>query len=552
MLKYGSRPIGPLARDSPLFERQQLPLVHEQLAVADRVADIVGIGRVDEIGVPSGSVRPLSISSALFTVIGQRVVTVRFLLFAPVTLLMTRPSAAELDPDAFGFDRPRTDQSFENALEKARNGDRLTVDDGIELMATGTATQGVDRERKERVLELADRRRAELVGDDVTFVTNLNNNVTTACNVGCLFCNFKNSAHRFEADHEGDHGGFTKTPAESRAIVDEALDLGISEVCSVSGLHPAFALNDEHHEILSGYDRPASEVNYKPPERYETDPGTYREQIEAMSIDGIHVHSMTPEEAYHAKRGTDWRYESIYRELRAAGLDSAPGTAAEILVDEVRDVICPGKITTQQWVDAIEGAIAAGLDVTSTIMYGHVETVAHRVAHLEVIRDIQDRTGGITEFVPLSFIHQNTPLFEHGVVDGGASDAEDELMIAVARLFLDNIENIQSSWVKYGNAKGLKLLNCGANDFMGTILSEEITKRAGGTYGEYRTVDEYADMIAAIGRPAVERSTDYQTRVRIDPNDDPIGPRLGPRADGSPMFPPGHREKPRGAPTADD
>jgi len=457
--------------------------------------------------------------------------------------MMSRRSAAELDPDAFDFECvPTTDQSFENALANARNGDRLTIDDGIELMATGTETDGIDHHRKELVLEAADQRRAEVVGDDVTFVVNLNNNVTTACNVGCLFCNFKNTAHQFEASYEGEHGGFTKTPEESRAIVTDALDLGISEVCSVSGLHPAFALNQEHHEILSGYENPASEVNYKPPETYTTDPGTYIEQIEAMSVEDIHVHSMTPEEAYHAIRGTEWTYKEAYEQLRAAGLDSAPGTAAEILVDEVRDVICPGKITSQDWVDAIEGAIAAGLDVTSTIMYGHVENVAHRVTHLNVIRDLQDRTGGITEFVPLSFIHENTPLYKHGVVDGGASDAEDELMIAVSRLFLDNVENIQSSWVKYGNAKGLKLLNCGANDFMGTILSEEITKRAGGKYGEYRTVNEYGEMISAIGRPAVERSTDYRRTRRVDPDADKIGPQLGPRADGTPMFSSGHRE----------
>ena len=453
---------------------------------------------------------------------------------------MTGPSVSDLDLDFAHV--PETDQAFENALAKARDGDRLTVDDGVELLTTGTDVDGIDPVRKERVLEAADRRRADVVGDEVTFVANLNNNVTTACNVGCLFCNFKDTAHQFEEGYEAEHAGFTKTPTESREIVEDALDLGIYEVCSVSGLHPAFALNEEHHEILrNAVDNGAKEVNYKPPADYTTDPGTYVEQMEALSVDGVHLHSMTPEEAYHAKRGTDWSYEGVYRELKQAGLASAPGTAAEILVDEVRDVICPGKITSQDWVDAMEGAMAAGLDTTATIMYGHVENEMHRVQHLEVVRDLQDRTGGITEFVPLSFVHQNTPLYEHGVVEGGASDAEDELMIAVARLFLDNIDHIQSSWVKYGNAKGLKLLNCGADDFMGTILSEEITKRAGGQYGEYRSFDEYVDMISAIGRPAVERSTDYRQRRRIDPDDGPHGPTLGPRADGSPMLGAGHR-----------
>jgi FO synthase subunit 2 len=152
-----------------------------------------------------------------------------------------------------------------------------------------------------------------------------------------------------------------------------------------------------------------------------------------------------------------------------------------------------------------------------------------------VIRDLQDRTGAITEFVPLSFVHANTPLYDRGLVEGGATTAEDELMIAVSRLFLDNVEHIQSSWVKFGDELGLKMLACGADDFMGTILSEEITKRAGGTFGECRSVAEYVEMIGAIGRVPVERSTDYTERRRIDPDSPPFGPRLGPRADGTPL-----------------
>ncbi|WP_122089068.1 7,8-didemethyl-8-hydroxy-5-deazariboflavin synthase subunit CofH [Halalkalicoccus subterraneus] len=435
----------------------------------------------------------------------------------------------------FAFDhRPETDQSFENALAKARTGERLSVADGIELMTTGSERAGIDPDRKELVLEAADTRRAEMVGEEVTFVANLNNNVTTACNTGCLFCNFKDTASNFEVGSEVEHPGFTKTPEESRQIVSDGLDLGIYEVCSVSGLHPAFALDSEHLEVLRAADEDP-ELNFKPPERYEVDPSTYVEQIEAMSVGGVHVHSMTPEEAYHARRGTDWDYEDVYGRLKEAGLDSVPGTAAEILVDEVRDVICPGKIGSEEWERAIEAAAAVGLDTTATIMYGHVENEAHRVEHLKRVRDLQDRTGVITEFVPLSFIHQSTPLFERGVVTGGATVDEDELMIAVSRLFLDNVENIQSSWVKYGDQQGLKMLSCGANDFMGTILSEEITKRAGGEHGEFRDVGELVEMIESVGRVPVERSTDYRQRRRVDPNDGPYGPRLGPRADGSPM-----------------
>jgi len=430
---------------------------------------------------------------------------------------------------------PETDQSFENALAKARDGDRLTVDDAIELLTTGTDGEGLDRRRKERVLEAADRRRAEVVGEEVTFIANLNNNVTTACNVGCLFCNFKDAAHTFERETEIETAGFTKTPAESREIVADAVDRGIYEVTSVSGLHPAFALDKEHREILEAHPNP-KDINYKPPDVYETSPGTYTDQISAMSVDGVHVHSMTPEEAYHARRGTDWSYEEVYRRLQDAGLDTVPGTAAEILVEEVREVICPGKISTEGWLEAMEAAASVGFDMTATIMYGHVENEAHRAMHLQRVRDLQDRTGAITEFVPLSFIHQNTPLFEHDVVAGGASTDEDELLIAVSRLFLDNIEHIQSSWVKYGDEHGLKLLNCGADDYMGTILSEEITKRAGGGYGEFRSFSDYVEMISSIGRVPVERSTDYETRRVIDPDDPPFGPQLGPNADGTPLL----------------
>jgi FO synthase subunit 2 len=428
---------------------------------------------------------------------------------------------------------PETDQSFENALAKARAGDRLSVADGIELLTTGTDVRGIDRHRKELVLTAADRRREEVVGDEVTFVANLNNNVTTACNTGCLFCNFKDRSEQFLAENDESHGGFTKTPEESREIVEAALETGIYEVTSVSGLHPAFALDEEHREILETSDR--GDLNYKPPAAYEKEPGTYCEQIRAMSVDDVHVHSMTPEEAYHARRGTDWSYEEVYGRLKRAGLDSVPGTAAEILVDEVRDVICPGKIDSGEWVEAMEAAASVGLPVTSTIMYGHVDNEAHRVKHLDVIRDLQDRTGAITEFVPLSFVHQNTPLYERGMVDGGATTDEDELLIAVSRLYLDNVDHIQSSWVKYGDRQGVKMLNCGADDFMGTILSEEITKRAGGSFGEQRSFAEYVDLISALGRTPVERSTDYKKRRRIDPSNPPFGPQLGPRADGTPL-----------------
>jgi FO synthase subunit 2 len=447
---------------------------------------------------------------------------------------MSHAPTTNVPREEYDFEyQPETDQSFENALAKARARDRLTVADGVELLTTGTDQLGIDPERKELVLEAADQRRAEVVGDEVTFVANLNNNVTTACNTGCLFCNFKDRSEKFRSMNNESHGGFTKTPSESRQTVENAIDLGIYEVTSVSGLHPAFALDDEHREVLEASDR--EDLNYRSPTAYEVDPGTYCEQMQAMSVGEVHLHSMTPEEAYHARRGVEWDYEDVYERLTDAGLDSVPGTAAEILVDEVREVICPGKIGTDEWIEAMEAAASVGLPTTATIMYGHVENEMHRVKHLQRVRDLQDRTGNITEFVPLSFVHSETPLAERGMVSGGATTAEDELMIAVSRLFLDNVDHIQSSWVKYGDELGLKMLSCGADDFMGTILSEEITKRAGGDFGEARSIAEYVEVISAVGRIPVERSTDYEQRRRVDPTDPPFGPELGPQANGTPL-----------------
>ena len=414
-----------------------------------------------------------------------------------------------------------TTTSFENAVDAARDGERLTVDEATELLTTGTDVEGFDTERKNEVLEAADTRRRETVGDEVTFVANINNNVTTACDVGCLFCNFKDAPPEFKTEG-GD--GFTKTVVESREVVDEARHRGVYEVCSVSGLHPALVLDEEHREAVQGTGA------YTPPEEFLDDPGTYVDQIRAMN--DLHVHAVTPEEAEHARRGTERTYRDVYENLADAGLDTVPGTAAEILVDEVREVICPNKIDTEGWMDAIRGAAAAGLGTTATMMYGHVENARHRALHLGRVRKLQDETDAITEFVPLSFVHENTPLGERGVT--GASRPEDELVVAVSRLFLDNIENIQSSWVKYGDELGTSMLECGANDFMGTLLSEEITKRAGGDHGEFRSFEWYAEKIRELDRVPVERSTDYEKRRVVE--GPPYGPTLGPRADGTPLL----------------
>ncbi len=428
----------------------------------------------------------------------------------------------------FSFEHlPHSNVPFEEAFKKARDGERLSVDDGVALMIVSD-----DPDRKAKVLELANQRRKVMVGEEVTFVACMNLNLTTACTVGCLFCSYKDSAHLFQVNSTEKHDGFTRTVEETTQLAQAGAERGIYEICSVSGLHPALVLNEKHRKILE-----KNPVNYKPAKEFHKDPGTYVDQIKALKVGGVHIHSMTPEEAYHGKRGTDWSYREVYETLKEAGLNSVPGTAAEILVDEVRDVICPGKINTAEWIQGMEGAAEADLPMTATIMYGHVDNARHRVMHMDVIRNLQDRSHNINEFVPLKFVHPNTPLFQLGMVDGSSTSSEDELMIAVSRLFLDNIKNIQVSWVKYGDTLGKHLLNCGGNDFMGTLLNEEITQRAGGGYGSFRSFENYYDMITSIGRIPVERSTDYKLKrvVKAQPNQ-PIGPTLGPYADGTPLL----------------
>ncbi len=449
---------------------------------------------------------------------------------------MKRTSNGEMGSSSneiFDFEyKPTTPVSFNEALGKARKGYRLSVDDGVSLMITGPDREGIDPERKKKVLELANRRREEIVGDDVTVVANLNNNLTTACNTGCLFCNFKNPAVHFESNSRNNHSGFVKTPEESYENVKENVKRGIYEVTSVSGLHPALVLDESHRKQLE-----KNPVNYKPPEQYDKSPGTYCDHMRAMKQCGIHVHSMTPEEAYHAKRGTKRTYGQTYEILAKSGLDSVPGTAAEILVEEVREIICPNKISTEEWTSAMRAVGKVGLPMTTTIMYGHIENERHRVMHLKELRDLQDETGNVTEFVPLKFVYEETPLYDRGYVDGSSDRDEDELMIAVSRLFLDNIENVQSSWVKYGDELGLNMLDYGANDFMGTLLSEEITRRAGGDHGEFRSFETYRSLIESIDRRPVERSTDYDQFKPITTNGLRVaGPQLGPEADGTPLL----------------
>ena len=355
--------------------------------------------------------------------------------------------------------------TIKRILRETDAGLRLQPADALRLIDSG-------RSDLDDILLAADQARLRAVGEEVTFVVNKNVNWTNACVNSCLFCGFS----RVPGE-----GSFRLSPEDVVAQISAFTEKGITEVCLVGGLHPDVHLVD------------------------------YMKLIQAVheAFPRLYIHGVTPEEVKHATRGTKISYEKAYRELRACGLGSIPGTAAEILDDRIRNLICHQKLTSSDWVDAIEGAFAAGLPSTATILYGHLESVSDRASHLSTIRQIQDRLGVFTEFIPLSYVPWNTPLYRKGLVSGGASVMEDLLMIAVSRLFLDNISNIQASWVKYGPKLAQFMLGCGANDLGGTLFGESITRSAGGCNAEMMTREQLESLIEQTGRPSIQRTTEY-------------------------------------------
>ncbi len=323
------------------------------------------------------------------------------------------------------------------------------------------------------IAEAADRLREGRCGDAVTYVRNQNISVTNCCVNACGFCGFRRTA--------GDAESFLFPEEVIRRKVREAKERGVTEICTVSGLHPDFTA-DSYTDIIRLIREEAPEV---------------------------HIHAANPMEvAYGAEKSGISTLEMLER-MQEAGLGTLCGTAAEILTDPVRKVICPGKIDTATWVRIIKEAHALGILTTATIMYGHVETPADIVAHLSILRDIQEETKGFTEFVPLSFIHYNTPLYRQGIARAGATGREDLLMYAVARLYLHNFGNIQVSWVKHGIKFAQLALLAGANDLGGTMFEESISKGAGATNTDYLDPAAMERMADDIGRPLVQRTTQY-------------------------------------------
>lgn len=330
----------------------------------------------------------------------------------------------------------------------------------------------------------ADALRERQAGGVVTYVVNRNINFTNVCIKHCGFCAFSRE-HRQEEGYFLDAEEVVRRAAEARA-------LGATEVCLQAGLPPG----------LDG--------------RY------YIDLCRAVkrALPELHIHAFSPEEVLYGAVRAKVSIGEYLAELKAAGLGTLPGTSAEILDDDLRDVISKGRITTAQWIDVITTAHLLGIRTTSTMMFGHVEEPEHIARHMDLLRRIQAQTGGFTEFVPLSFIHQEAPMAEDGRVPGlraGATGAEVVRVIAVARLMLgESIRNIQASWVKDGLKLGQWLLTCGANDLGGTLINESISTSAGAAHGQLVPPKELRRAIRDVGRVPAERTTLYSIRRLYD------------------------------------
>lgn len=346
-------------------------------------------------------------------------------------------------------------------------------------------TQGPD---KQAVFAVADHLREKTCGDRVSFVVNRNINFTNICYMGCRFCGF--------AKRKEDAGAEWLSTDEVTARAQEAWDRGATEVCIQGGLHPQM-------------------------------PGTYYADILRAikaALPGMHIHAYSPFEVWYGAAKTKQSYTDFLTELKDAGLDSMPGTAAEILDTEIRQKLTKNKLSADQWEEIIRTAHAVGIPTTATIMYGHVDAPEHWAAHLIRLRDIQKDTGGFTELVPLSFVHTDSPLYTadpENVRPGPTAD-EVDLMHAVARILLHGrIDNIQVSWTKLGPERARDLLGKGVNDLGGTLMNESISRAAGASFGQEITASEMAAIIRSAGRTPVRRNTVYKT-IDVYDDHDPV------------------------------
>jgi 7,8-didemethyl-8-hydroxy-5-deazariboflavin synthase CofH subunit len=366
---------------------------------------------------------------------------------------------------------PPVRTSLEKVLETL-NGSALTLEESYRLAnAKGDDLLGL--------LVAANTLRAELVGNLVTYVVNRNINFTNICFVGCKFCAFSRGPREEDAY-------FHSLDDMARKAV-EAWQLGATEVCIQGGLPRNL------------------------PKFY------YRDILRAIktAVPRMHIHAFSPMEIVYGVELTGMPLASYLSMLRDNGLDTLPGTAAEILDDEIRHVLSSNKLSTAQWIEVIRTAHRSGIRTTSTLMYGHRESPEHWVRQMTLLREIQSETGGFTEFVPLGFVHQNTLLFQQGLARTGPTLAEHLKVHALARLLLaGSINNIQVSWVKLNRRLSQLCLHAGANDYGGTLMEENISREAGATAGQYTSPEDFQALILETGRIPAERNTTY-SRINI-------------------------------------
>jgi len=378
-----------------------------------------------------------------------------------------RPPAPGAPPAA-----PFTERTLAGLVARARSGERLNETEVTRLFAARDADV-------ERLCTAADELRREVCGDTVTYVVNRNINYTNLCSYKCQFCAFAKG--RTDEDLRGAPYVLDLTEIARRA--EEAWARGATEVCLQGGIHPAFT-GQTYLDVLR----------------------TVKEAVPAM-----HVHAFSPLEVTQGARTLGIPVETFLRQLKEAGLGSLPGTAAEILDDTVRRLICPDKVNTLQWLNVVATAHRIGLPTTATIMFGHLEEPRHWAQHLLALRDLQQQTGGLTEFVPLPFVHMEAPLYRRGRARPGPTWREARLMHSVARLVLHpHVVNIQASWTKLGTAGAAACLAAGANDLGGTLMNESISRAAGAAHGQELAPEAMDALITGLGRSARHRTTLYR------------------------------------------
>jgi FO synthase subunit 2 len=372
-------------------------------------------------------------------------------------------------------------------LERSLGGEEISIEDGITLSeARGTELLAL--------CLVADELRRRQVGDRVTYVVNRNINFTNVCIKSCKFCAFARNVRSEQ--------GYFLPQAEIARRVQQAREMGATEVCLQAGLSPNLTA-DSYIDLC---------------------------RVVKEAAPDVHIHAFSPEEVKFGASLKRISYAEYLAELKGAGLGSLPGTSAEILDDGLRKTISPTRISTKEWLEVIQTAHRLGIPTTCTMMFGHVESVEDRMRHMDLLRRVQRETGGFTEFVPLSFVHEEAPLFARSDVPGvrpGPTGDEVLRLYAIARLMLGrDIPNLQASWVKEGLRTSQLLLSCGVNDLGGTLMNESISTAAGARNGQLMTPATLRRVIRDCGRQPVQRNTLYGV-VRAfgdTPDRDPVEP----------------------------